>query len=99
MKHLKHHETLLIHDETLLIHDETLLKHHGTLKHSPFDVTISAIDAETSALARSLRRYWYGVSGDCGVDITPQMCNRVTNHGPMQIWALFPNLTEDEPPA
>ena len=53
-----------------------------------FDATISALDAETSALgaatfsiARSYWRYWRGVSGDCGVGITPQMCNRVTNHG------------------
>ena len=28
--------------------------------------------------ARSFWRYW-----DCGVGITPQMCNRVTNHGDM----------------
>ena len=45
---------------------------------------------------RSERRHWSprGVSGDigaefsgdisdCGVGITPQMCNRVTNHGDM----------------
>ena len=31
--------------------------------------------------ARSYRRHRRGVSGDCGVGITPQMCNRVTNHG------------------
>ena len=29
--------------------------------------------------------------GDCGVGITPQMCNRVTNHGDM---GIFPDLTE-----
>ena len=56
-----------------------------------FDATISAHDAETSsldeemtAIAQSYRRYRRGVSGgigDCGVGITPQMCNRVTNHG------------------
>ena len=49
-----------------------------------FDATISTLDAETSAIARSYRRYWRGVSGDigdCGVGVTPQMCNRVTNHG------------------
>ena len=49
-----------------------------------FDPTISALDAETSAIARSYREYRRGVSGDigdCGVGITPQMCNRVTNHG------------------
>ena len=34
--------------------------------------------------ARSYWRYRRGVSGnigDCGVGVTPQMCNRVTNHG------------------
>ena len=48
-----------------------------------FDATISALDAETSAIARSYRRYRLGVFGDCGVGVTPQMCNRVTNHGDM----------------
>ena len=49
-----------------------------------FDATILALDAEMSAIARSYRRYRHGVSGDigdCGVGITSQMCNRVTNHG------------------
>ena len=36
---VKHHETLLKHCE-----------HHETLKHLPFDATILALDAETSAL-------------------------------------------------
>ena len=59
-----------------------------------FDETISALDAETSALGaatsaitRSYRRYRCGVSGDCGVGITPQMCNRVTNHGDMSTFS------------
>ena len=59
-----------------------------------FDATISAHDAKTSALgaattaiARSYRRYRRGVSGDCGVGITPQMCNRVTNHGDMSTFS------------
>ena len=54
------------------------------MKHSSFDATISALDAETSAIGRSYRRYRcgvYGDIGDCRVGITPQMCNRVTNHG------------------
>ena len=54
------------------------------------DATISALDAETSALARSYRRYRRGISGDigdCGVGITPQMCNRVTNHGDMSTFS------------
>ena len=28
-----------------------------------------------------------GVTGDCGVGITPQMCNRVTNHGDMSTFS------------
>ena len=86
------------------------------MKHSSFDVTISVLDAETSALGvaivqrsfnatlsaldaetlalaaetlaiawsyRHYRRGVFGDIGDCGVGITPQMCNRVTNHGDM----------------
>ena len=79
------------------------MKHHETLEHALFDATISALDAETSALgaaisdlARSFLQYQRGVSGDisdCEVGITPQMCNRVTNHGDIMIWVLFPNLS------
>ena len=64
------------------------------MKQTSFDATISALDAETlslnaetSAIARSYRRYRRGVSGDCGVGITPQMCNRVTNHGDMSTFS------------
>ena len=62
-----------------------------------FDATISALDAQTlslgvamSAIARSYRRYRRGVSGDinnCGVGMTPQMCNRVTNYGDMSTFS------------
>ena len=66
-----------------------------------FDATISALDAETSsldaetsalgaatfAIAWSHWQYRRGVSGDCGVGITPQMCNRVTNHGDMSTFS------------
>ena len=52
-----------------------------------FDATISALDAETSAIARSYQRYRRGVSGDCGVGITPQMSNRVTNCGDMSTFS------------
>ena len=64
---------------------------------SALDATISALDAETSslgaatsAITRSYRRYRREVSGDigdCGVGITPQMCNRVTNHGDMSTFS------------
>ena len=62
-----------------------------------FDVTISALDAETSlqgaatsTITRSYQRYRRGVSGDigdCGVGITLQICNRVTNHGDMSTFS------------
>ena len=51
---------------------------------------MSALGASTSAIARCYRRYRCGVSGDirdCGVGITPQMCNRVTNHGDMSTFS------------
>ena len=57
---------------------------------SALDAETSSLDAETSAIARSYRRYRRGVSsdiGDCGVGITPQMCNRVTNHGDMSTFS------------
>ena len=53
------------------------------------DAETSAHGAATSAIARSYRQYRRGVSGDigdCGVG-TPQMCNRVTNHGDMSTFS------------
>ena len=49
-----------------------------------------ALGAATFAIVRSYWRYRRGVSGDigdCGVGITPQMCNRVTNHGDMSTFS------------
>ena len=43
------------------------------------DTEMSVLVMATSAIARS--------SGDCGFGITPQMCNRVTNHGDMSIFS------------
>ena len=57
---------------------------------SSFDAETSSLGAETSAIARSYRRYRRGVSGDignCGVGITPQMFNRVSNHGDMSTFS------------
>ena len=54
------------------------------------DADTSALGAATFAIARSYWRYRRGVSGDigdCGVGITPQMCNRVTNHGDMSTFS------------
>ena len=57
---------------------------------SSLDAETAALGAATSAIARSYRRYLcgvYGDIGDCGVGITPQMCNRVTNHGDMSTFS------------
>ena len=35
-----------------------------------------------------------GDNGDCGVGITPQMCNRVTELVIMEIWVLFQTCPE-----
>ena len=40
-----------------------------------------------SALLRRRLRGVTGDIGDCGVGITPQMCNRVTNHGDMSTFS------------
>ena len=62
---------------------------------SSLDAETSALGAVTSAIARSCRRYRRGVSGDCGVGITPQMCNRVTNHGDMSTFSK-PGVSHEE---
>ena len=87
------------------------------MKHSSFDPTISALDAELLALLRvghSMCRYWcsmwrrlrsvwrhrrsrgvFADIGDCEVGITPQMCNRVTNHGDMGTFSK-PDYSSDD---
>ena len=54
------------------------------MKHSLFDATISALDAETLATHGVI-----GGIGDCGVGVTQEMCNRVTNHGDMGTFYCF----------
>ena len=77
-------------------YSSNIVKHHETLEHASFDATISVLDAETSALdaemsalgaATSAIARSYGDIGDCGVGITPQMYNRVTNHGDMNTFS------------
>ena len=68
--------------------DATISAHDA--ETSSLDEETSALGAATTAIARSYRRYRRGVSGgigDCGVSITPQMCNRVTNHGDMSTFS------------
>ena len=53
------------------------------------DAGTSALGTETSVLGAGRRRS-RGVScniGDCGVGVTPQMCNGVTNHGDMSTFS------------
>ena len=106
MKHLKHCETswntlktlwtsrnsqtLAIWCDDIGIRCRDIGTHHG------------GIGAAISELVQSFRRYRRVVSDDiddCGVGITLQMCNRVTNHGDMgtfskpgsiQILIIFP---------
>ena len=68
--------------------DATISAHDA--ETSSLDEETSALGTATTAIARSYRRYRRGVSGyigDCGVGITPQMCNRVTNHGDMSTFS------------
>ena len=68
----------------------TIARRSFDAETSSLDAETSSLDAATSAIARSYRRYRCGVSGDigdCGVGITPQMCNRVTNHGDMSTFS------------
>ena len=70
-------ETSLLDAETSSLDVET----------SALDAETSVIGAATSVIARSYQRYRHIVSGDCRVGITPQMCNRVTNHGDMSTFS------------
>ena len=66
---------------TLLSYSADWVAATSVIAQRSFDATISALDAETSPIARSYRRGVSSNIGNCEVGITPQMCNRVTNHG------------------
>ena len=76
---MKHHETLLKHCETsqntrtLAIQCDDIGAWHGNIgaRHGNFGAC-----AEFS-----------GDIADCGLGITPQMCNRVTNHADMSTFS------------
>ena len=66
--------------------DATISALCAAITRRSFDATTSALDVEMSAITQSYQRYQCGGFsdiGDCGVGITPQMCNRVTNHEDM----------------
>ena len=60
---------------------------HSLQKSWSIDAETLALWVATSVITQSYRRYWRGVFGDCGVGVTLQMCNRVTNHGDMSTFS------------
>ena len=54
------------------------------MKHSPSDAMILALGGAVSALGARLGDF--GDIRDCGVGITPQVCNRVSNPWDMGIF-------------
>ena len=86
MKHLSFDATISALDEKMSALGTAIGRRSFDVMISPLDAVTSVIDAETSAIARSYwwyRRGVFGDIGDCGVGVTPQMCNRVTNHEDM----------------
>ena len=80
---VKHLEPLVKHCEILLKHCKTLLKHCESSWN-----TRHSMQRYQHSMRRHRHLAWryrrsHRVSGDCGVGITQQMCNRVTNHGDM----------------
>ena len=62
---------------------------HSNTRHSMRWYRRSMHRRRRSAGQRQQSRGVTGGIGNCGVGVTPQMCNRVTNHGD---WVLFPDL-------
>ena len=91
---VKHHETLLKHCATSLNTLHSMRRYRRSMQRRRRSMQRRRRSMQRRR--RSMRRrrrsrgvtgdsglYWRGVFGDCGVGITPQMCNRVTNHGDM----------------
>ena len=82
---MKHHETLLKHARISAFNVETSALGTATsVLGTPGYGNIGACAEFPAISAWSFRRYRLGVSGDigdCGVGISLQICNRVTNHG------------------
>ena len=58
---------------------------------SALDLEMSVLGTAISTIEQSFWPYRHGVFsdiGNCGVGVTPQMCNRVTNHGDMGTFSL-----------
>ena len=80
---VKQREPLVKHHEPLIKHHEILKTLWNIMKQLPIDAETLALGVAISVLACSFWQYRPGVSGNIGVGIIPQMCNRVTNHGDM----------------
>ena len=98
MKHSSFDATIPALDAETSVLGAAIARRSFDATTSALDAETWALDAETLAITRSYRRYRRGVFGDisyCGVGITPQMCNRVTNHGDMGTFSK-PALTLTE---
>ena len=81
MKHLKHWETVVIRCNDIGARCGDVCDRAEVIRCDDIGARCGDVGA---AIERSYRRYRRRVSGnisDCRVGITPQMCNRVTNHG------------------
>ena len=81
-KFVKHREPLLKHCETSRNTRTLAIRRHSMRRYWSL---MWRHRRSVGRDRRSARRYRRSrvVSSDCGVGITPQMCNRVTNHGDM----------------
>ena len=84
-------------------HHETLLKHCKTSQNTQ---TLTIRCDDIGARCREIGTWRGDIGprcGDFGVCITPQMCNRVTNHGDMgtfskpEHWVTYPTVYARSP--
>ena len=74
----KHHETLLKHYETHVKHRKPLLNIMKHLKHCKTSLNTQTLAVRCDDICGDAGTR-HGDIRNCGVAITPQMCNRVTN--------------------
>ena len=85
---IKHHKPLVKHHEPLVKHCE-LVKHHKTLAKRCDNIGARCERCGDIGARAEFLPFWQyrsvvsGNISDCGVSITPRMCNRVTNRGDM----------------
>ena len=86
---MKHHETLFIRCDDIGARcgDVCVWARCGHAETLSLDAETSALGAKIAQSYRGYRRGVSGNIGDCGVGITPQMCNRVSNQGDMSTFS------------